>query len=133
MTAAITRKKGLQNILSSLHLFVFVSTWAATKYLITVAVQSDHQKKLEEEQPCSLANCLLVDGSKNEVIILWLVFPLDIAVVKSCKNNIFNKFEEKWFFCKCKKSKQNYLKRQNVVLRYELRSDYSDPYDQNLN
>ena len=30
-------------------------------------------------------------------------------------------------------SKQNDSKRQNVILKYELRSDCSDPYNQNLN
>ena len=75
-----------------------------------------------------------MDGSKNEVIILWLVFPLDIAVVKSCKNSIFNYVQQKLFFCKGRGllnlSKQN---DSNVILKYELRRDYSDPYDQNLN
>ena len=78
-----------------------------------------------------------MDGSKNENVILWLVFPLEIAVVKSCNNSILTNLKKNSFFCKCRGllnlSKQNDLKRQNVILKYELQSDYSDPYDQNLN
>ena len=93
--------------------------------MITAAVQSDHQKKLEEEQPCSLANCLLVDGSKNEVIILWLVFPLDIAVVKSCKNSIFNNVQEKCFFLQGQRAAkifQSKMIQTKDRIMYELRS-----------
>ena len=63
---------------------------------------------------------------------------LDIAVVKSCKNNTSNNVQEKLFYFLQGRgllnlSKQNDSKRQNAILKYELRSDYSDPYDQNLN